>query len=85
MIILDEFEIEDTIVLIDKSLKDSTKEVVTEDPKGSNGAVSNTNSSSTKKNKVKLPKFLLKSSVEDQESGQFFGKGLTVQSIVILE
>ena len=32
-------EIEDTIVLIDKSLKDSTKEVVTENPKGSKGAV----------------------------------------------
>ena len=68
-------EIEDTI---DKSLKDSTKEVVTENPKGSNGAVSNASSKSTTENKVKLPKLLLKSSVEDQQSGQVFGKVLTV-------
>ena len=53
-------EIEDTIVLIDKSLKDSTKEILTENPKGSNGAVSNANSSSTTKNKVKLPKLFIK-------------------------
>ena len=53
-------EIEYTIVLIDKSLKDSIKEVVTGNPKGSNSAVSNGNSTSTTKNKVKLPKLFIK-------------------------
>ena len=54
-------EIEDTIVVIDKSLKDCTKEVVTENPKGSNGANGAvSNSSSTTKNKVKLPKLFVK-------------------------
>ena len=48
---------------IDKSLKDCTKEVVKEKPKGSNSVL--LNSTSTTKNKVKLPKMFIKSLVED--------------------
>ena len=65
-------ETEDTIVLIDKSLKDSTKEVVTENPKGSKGAVSNANSSSTTKNKVELPKLIKKFSGRPTEWTNFW-------------
>ena len=44
-------EIEDSIVAIDKSLKDCTKEVVTENPKGSiNGAVSKPGSTTKNSN-----------------------------------
>ena len=51
-------EFEDTTSVINKSLKDFTKELVKENPQGSYVAASSTNS--TTKNKVKLPKLFIK-------------------------